>query len=65
MTKVLSVLRWLVIAAGNTFGLALIVFAGWMTFKPLGYALAGLVLLGVAWAVDTRRVSEVSGPGHH
>ena len=52
MTKVLSVLRWLAVAAGNTFGLALIVYAGWMIAVPLGCALAGVVALGLAWLID-------------
>lgn len=52
MTRTRAVLRWLVIAAGNTIGLGLIVYAGWMIAVPLGCALAGVVALGLAWLID-------------
>jgi hypothetical protein len=52
VTRTRAVLRWVAVAAGNTFGLALIVYAGWMISVPLGCALAGVVALGLAWLID-------------
>lgn len=40
------------IVAGNTFGVAALVYAGFLIYVPLGFALTGAVALLVAYVLD-------------